>query len=205
MINYNSTGTVRLFWNRLNKNMYGLHINEIEPPDREPINNAVLAGSNSFGIDCNYIKVYTFDVTKLEERNVVNKIIRVLENPNNFYSFVQVDQYEDYTGVFISEESPDPKYATFNVETNEWDLPENYVALKTTDDLNTRKEEILKEIEKIELKSIRSLEEILLSTMINNNKPNSNDVQYFINYMNTKTELRNELTQIESELFELNK
>lgn len=152
MITYNPRGTARLFWNKTNPVQLGILINELYGPNIEPKENAYLRGMETFGLPREFVGVHTFDLTKDADCATVEKVIKAIEDGGNQYvAFVRTMTKDpdpnnlgaiEYVGFYLSDEKPDPKYATFNPATLVWDLPENIVDLRFADAQEAKIQEI---------------------------------------------------------------
>ena len=158
-IKYNRNGTVRLYWNKNDSRQYGLLINEIEPPAREPEENSYLSAMSQFGITKDTVGVHTFDLADETELDVVDRVIRAIEEADKYFAFVKMDKEGGYDGFFVSDEKPDPAYATFNLDTLKWDLPKNLDNLKARDALLERQGAIFAELDALDKKIIRPMTE----------------------------------------------
>jgi hypothetical protein len=202
-ITYNINGTVRLYWNKENISQLGIYINENELPQNDPEINAIYSAMNQFNIEESLIDIYTFDLQSSGDIKIINDLInKSFESPQEYITFIKLDENNNYETVYISSKNPDIEYANFNIDSLSWNLPENYEIIKQINDLTKEKNIIIDKITEIEQNSLRSLEDIILSQILNNSI-NENDIEYFTNYMLQKTDLRNQLSNIEIQLLEL--
>ena len=159
MSEYNKDGTARLIWNKQDSRKYVILTNPHEPPEREPIENSYLMGMLQFSTSREFVGVHTFDLSKKKDCAVVDNVIKAIENVQLYYAYVKMNGSGEFESFFISDEKPDTEYATFNIDTLKWDLPDNVVLLRERAELTQKHMAISQELEALDKKLIRPLAE----------------------------------------------
>lgn len=198
---YSREGTARVFWNKMNSAQYNLQINPFEPPEREPEINAYFACMSSFGIPRELVGIHAFDLASDKDCKVLDTIIKALEEEYKYFACVRQTPEGEYDGFYISAEKPDD-YAAFNLETLEWDLPENLETLKQLDYLRERENTLRSSLSANDQKMIRPLS-ALIGNWLEGTEPDPEEREFFERYMAEKLEMRDSLTSLLAELAEL--
>ena len=196
---YHKEGTARLAWKKGNTENVILHVNPYEPPTNDPEINATLQAVSKFGGMPEDYSVYTLDFENPRDVEAIENMLKAINAaPNTYITRVNFDENEEFSGVSISSENPNPEFATFDPEKFDWTLPPNYDEILEDRELEQQERDLLSELSTYESKAIRPMTS-LVEALLLGEEPSKTDLAYFSDFQSKKNEVRNKMSNVKAD------
>ena len=196
---YRKEGTARLAWRKGNTSMVVLHVNPYEPPTNDPEINAALQAASKFGGVPEDYTVYTLDFENPRDVEAIENMLKAINAaPNTYITRVNFDENEEFSGVSISSENPNPEFATFDPAKFDWTLPVDYEDILEDRALEQQERELLSELSTYESKAIRPMTS-LVEALLSGEEPSKEDLAYFSDFQSKKNEVRNKMSNVKAD------
>lgn len=196
---YRKEGTARLAWRKGNTENVVLHVNPYEPPTNDPEINAILQAVSKFGGVPEDYSVYTLDFENPRDVEAIENMLKAINStPNTYITRVNFDENEEFSGVSISGENPNPEFATFDPVKFDWTLPVDYEDILEDRALEQQERELLSELSTYESKTIRPMTS-LVEALLSGEEPSKEDLAYFAEFQSKKNEVRNKMSNVSAD------
>lgn len=206
MVKFNAKGTVRIFWDKADPTKFGLQINELEPPEKDPEINAKFAGKDQFGVNMERIGVKTMNLTDpddLETTKALVDFINKIESAKKevcIFAFVNQTEKGEYNGVFMSEpiEHDYPDMVHFDMGSKKWVVPtEEEVTKRKINDTKAFKESQIMSIFSVVDRDLARPTQAITKALLLDKEFDKIDHDKFIKLMAIKDKARSTLKEIQ--------